>query len=97
MLRTALISLDHFAAQGSLLDCLADVREKGIARVSPTHVVKLGHGQVASCVNKDALENGLRDHVAGLLRVFGAAPASSIPRTCGSVRGDADIQNRRQP
>lgn len=80
MLRTALISLDHFAAQGSLLDCLPDLREKGIARVSPTHVVKLGYGQVASYVRT------CRKTGCGIVRCRGASSApmsaSSTPRTC---------------
>ena len=35
MLRTALISLDHFAAQGSLLDCLAAVERRVIFPIHP--------------------------------------------------------------
>ncbi|WP_128513654.1 MULTISPECIES: universal stress protein [Tabrizicola] len=64
MFRTALISLDYSAAQGPLLDCLADLREMGIARVILTHVVKVGYGQGASYGNKDALEDWLRDRAA---------------------------------
>ncbi|MFN3273451.1 MAG: universal stress protein [Paracoccus sp. (in: a-proteobacteria)] len=64
MFRTALISLDYSAAQGPLLDCLADLREMGIARVILTHVVKVGYGQGTSYGNKDALEDWLRDRAA---------------------------------
>ncbi|MFN4102362.1 MAG: universal stress protein, partial [Pararhodobacter sp.] len=60
MFRTALISLDYSAAQGPLLDCLADLREMGVTRAILTHVVKVGYGQGASYGNKEALEDWLR-------------------------------------
>jgi nucleotide-binding universal stress UspA family protein len=59
MFRTALISLDHSATQGPLLDCLTDLRDMGVTRVILTHVVKTGYGQGASYGNKEALENWL--------------------------------------
>jgi nucleotide-binding universal stress UspA family protein len=60
MFRTALISLDHSATQGPLLDCLTDLRDMGVTRVILTHVVKTGYGQGASYGNKEALEDWLR-------------------------------------
>jgi hypothetical protein len=59
MFRTALISLDHSATQGPLLDCLTDLRDLGVTRVILTHVVKTGYGQGASYGNKEALDNWL--------------------------------------
>ncbi|WP_114964748.1 universal stress protein [Alkalilacustris brevis] len=66
MFRTALIALDHSAAQGPLLDCLADLREMGVARLILTHVVQLGYGQGAEYGNRDALEGWLSDRAAPL-------------------------------
>lgn len=66
MFRTALISLDYSAAQGPLLDCLTDLRDMGVARVTLTHVVKVGYGQGGSYGNKDALEDWLQDRAAPL-------------------------------
>jgi nucleotide-binding universal stress UspA family protein len=66
MFRTALISLDHPAAEGPMLDCLADLRDMGVACVILTHVVKLGYGQGASLGNKDALEDWLQACAAPL-------------------------------
>lgn len=60
MFRTALIAIDHSAAQGPLLDCLSDLRDMGVSRVILTHVVKVGYGQGASYGNKEALEDWLR-------------------------------------
>ena len=37
MYPTALIALDYSAAQGPLLDCLIDVRDMGVARVTLAH------------------------------------------------------------
>ncbi len=37
MCRTALIALDHSAAQGPLLDCLSDLHDIGITRVILSH------------------------------------------------------------
>lgn len=66
MFRTALIALDHSAAQGPLLDCLTDLRQMGVCRVVLTHVVKLGYGQGAEYGNKEALEHWLRGRAAPL-------------------------------
>lgn len=66
MFRTALISLDYSAAQGPLLDCLADLREMGVVRVILTHVVKVGYGQGATYGNKEVLEDWLQGRVAPL-------------------------------
>jgi hypothetical protein len=66
MFLKALISLDYSAAQGPLLDCLADLRDMGVARVILTHVVKVGYGQGASYGNKEALEDWLRARAAPL-------------------------------
>jgi nucleotide-binding universal stress UspA family protein len=60
MFRTALLALDHSAAQGPLLDCLTDLRDMGVARVILTHVVRVGYGQGAEYGNKDALEEWLQ-------------------------------------
>jgi hypothetical protein len=49
-----------------LLDCLADLRDMGVARVILTHVVKVGYGQGASYGNKEALEDWLRARAAPL-------------------------------
>ena len=61
MFRTALIALDHSAAQGPLLDCLTDLRDMGTARVVLIHVIRLGYGQGAELGNRDAFEDWLRD------------------------------------
>lgn len=64
MFRTALISLDHSASQGPLLDCLTDLRDMGVTHVILTHIVKVGYGQGATYGNKDALEDWLRERAA---------------------------------
>lgn len=86
MFRTALVALDHSAAQGPLLDCLADLREMGIARVILTHVVKVGYGQGATFGNRDALEDWLRERAAPL-RAAGLEVDVEI-RAAGEVAQD---------
>jgi len=86
MFRTALISLDHSAAQGALLDCLADLRDMGVTRVILTHVVKTGYGQGASYGNKEALENWLGARAAPL-RAAGLEVDIDI-RAAGEVAKD---------
>ena len=66
MFRTALIALDHSAAQGPLLNCLSDLREMGVARVVLTHVVRVGYGQGAEYGNKGAFEDWLEECAAPL-------------------------------
>jgi nucleotide-binding universal stress UspA family protein len=61
MFRTALIAVDHSAAQGPLLDCLTDLRDMGVARVVLVHVVRMGYGQGAELGNKDKFEAWLQD------------------------------------
>jgi nucleotide-binding universal stress UspA family protein len=61
MFRTAMIALDHSAAQGPLLDCLTDLRDMSVARVVLIHVVRLGYGQGAEFGNKGAFEDWLQD------------------------------------
>ena len=66
MYRTALIALDHSAAQGPLLDCLSDLRDMGVAHAILIHVVKVGYGQGSEFGNRDALEEWLSDQAAPL-------------------------------
>lgn len=66
MFRTALIALDHSAAQGPLLDCLSDLRDIGVTRAVLTHVVQLGYGQGAPFGNKAALSDWLEGRAAPL-------------------------------
>lgn len=66
MSQTAVIAIDHSAAQGPLLDCLSDLREMGISRVILTHVVQIGYGQGAGFGNKDVLEKWLEGRAAPL-------------------------------
>jgi len=66
MFRTALICLDYSAAEGPLLDCLAELHGIGVARVILTHVVKLGYGQGASYGNREMLADWLRARAAPL-------------------------------
>jgi nucleotide-binding universal stress UspA family protein len=66
MFRTALIALDHSAAQGPLLDCLTDLRGMGVACMILTHVVKVGYAQGAEYGNREALEAWLSDRAAPL-------------------------------
>ena len=66
MFRTALVALDHSAAQGPLLDCLTDLRDMGVARVVLIHVIRLGYGQGAEYGNRDAFEDWLEGCAAPL-------------------------------
>lgn len=59
MYRTALIALDHSAAQGPLLECLTDLCEMGVSLAILTHVVKVGYAQSASYGHEDALKDWL--------------------------------------
>ncbi|HEY0920088.1 universal stress protein [Devosia sp.] len=86
MFRTALISLDHSAAQGPLLDCLTDLRDLGVTRVFLIHVVKVGYGQGAEYGNKAALEEWLSDRAAPL-RAAGLEVEIDI-RAAGEVAKD---------
>ncbi|MFN3847354.1 MAG: universal stress protein [Paracoccaceae bacterium] len=75
MFRSSLISVDHSAAQGPLLDCLSDLRDMGVSRMILTHVVQVGYVQGASYGNKQALEAWLQDRAAPL-RAAGAELAA---------------------
>lgn len=86
MFRKALISLDHSASQGPLLDCLTDLRDMGITHVILTHVVKVGYGQGATYGNKDALEDWLRER-ATPMRAAGLEVDVDI-RAAGDVAKD---------
>lgn len=48
MFRTALISLDHSAAQGPLLDCLADLRGLGVGKHGRGWVESMAIGSTAA-------------------------------------------------
>ncbi|MCC5992714.1 MAG: universal stress protein [Rhodobacteraceae bacterium] len=86
MSQTALIALDHSAAQGPLLDCLSDLREVGISRVVLIHVVQIGYGQGAGFGNKDLLEDWLASR-ARALREAGLEVEIDI-RAAGDVARD---------
>lgn len=86
MFLTALIALDHSAAQGPLLDCLTDLRQMGVSRVVLTHVVKLGYGQGAEYGNKEALEHWLRGRAAPLRE--GGLEVDVDIRAAGEVEQD---------
>lgn len=86
MFRTALISLDYSAAQGPLLDCLADLCDMGVSRVILTHVVQVGYGQGAVYGNKEALEDWLGT-CAAPLRTAGLEVDIDI-RAAGEVAKD---------
>lgn len=86
MFRTALISLDHSAAQGPLLDCLADLRDMGVTRVILIYVVRVGYGHGAAFAYKDALEDWLRD-CATPLRAAGLETEVEV-RAAGVVAQD---------
>jgi nucleotide-binding universal stress UspA family protein len=60
MFPTALIALDHSAAEGPMLECLADLRSMGVARVVLIHVVRIGYGIGGAYAQKAALEDWLR-------------------------------------
>lgn len=66
MFRTALMSLDHSAAEGPLLECLSDLRDMGVSRVILVHVVATGYGQGASFGNKHLLEAWLDERAISL-------------------------------
>ncbi|MCC5986144.1 MAG: universal stress protein [Pararhodobacter sp.] len=86
MFRTALIALDHSAAQGPLIDCLSDLRNMGVARVILAHVVRLGYGQGAEYANREALEAWLAARAAPL-REAGLDVEIDI-RAAGDVAAD---------
>jgi nucleotide-binding universal stress UspA family protein len=86
MFRTALISLDHSAAQGPLLDCLTDLRDMGVSRVVLVHVVKVGYGQGAGVGHEDALKDWLGSRAAPL-RAAGLEVGIDI-RAAGEVGKD---------
>ncbi|MDP3459031.1 MAG: universal stress protein [Hyphomonas sp.] len=86
MFRTALIALDHSAAQGPLLECLTDLRDMGVTRVILIHVVQMGYGQGAGYGRKDALEEWLNARAAPL-RAAGLDVAIDI-RAAGEVAKD---------
>lgn len=86
MYRTALISLDYSAAEGPLLDCLADLRDMGVTRVILTHVTKVGYGQGAGYGHEDALTEWLSDK-ATPLRDAGLEVEIDI-RAAGDVASD---------
>lgn len=86
MFHTALISLDYSAAQGPLLDCLADLRDMGVTRVILTHVTKVGYGQGAGYGHEDALKDWLNDR-AKPLREAGLEVDVDI-RAAGDVAKD---------
>lgn len=66
MSQTALIALDHSAAQGPLLDCLSDLRDMGVSRVILIHVVQIGYSQGAGFGNKDILQDWLTSRATPL-------------------------------
>lgn len=66
MSQTALIALDHSAAQGPLLECLSDLRDMGVSRVILIHVVQLGYGQGAGFGHKDILQDWLASRATPL-------------------------------
>ncbi len=66
MFHTALMALDHSAAQGPLIDCLSDLRDIGVGRVILTHVVQTGYGQGAGFGNRDILKDWLASRAAPL-------------------------------
>ncbi len=86
MFRTALVALDHSAAQGPLLDCLSDLRALGTTRLILSHVVRLGYGQGAGYGNRDALADWLRERAAPL-HAAGFEVAIDI-RAAGDVAQD---------
>ncbi|MFN6976728.1 MAG: universal stress protein [Gemmobacter sp.] len=86
MFGTALVSLDYSAAQGPLLECLADLRGMGITRVVLTHVIPVGYGQGASYGNRDMLAQWLHGR-ATPLRGAGLAVEVDI-RAAGDVAQD---------
>ncbi len=86
MFRTALICLDHSAAQGPLLDCLTDLQDMGVTRVFLTHVVKVGYAQGAGYGHRGALEEWLGARAAPM-RAAGLEVEIDI-RAAGEVAKD---------
>ena len=66
MYTTALVALDLSPAEGPMLDCLADLRDLGVARVILTHVIRLGYAQGAGFGHEDAYRDWLETHAAPL-------------------------------
>lgn len=86
MYRTALIALDHSAAQGPLLDCLTDLRDMGVSRVILVHVVRVGYGQGAGFGHEDVLKDWLSNRAA-TLRAAGLDVEIDV-RAAGEVAKD---------
>lgn len=86
MFHTALIALDHSAAEGPMLECLADLRSMGVAHVILIHVVRIGYGMGGAYAQKDALEDWLRD-LAQPLREAGLEVDVAV-RAAGEVAQD---------
>ncbi|MCC5977597.1 MAG: universal stress protein [Salinarimonas sp.] len=69
MFETALIALDHSAAQGPMLDCLTDLRDLGVKSVVLTHIVQVGYAQGAGYGHEEALNDWLAERAAPLREV----------------------------
>ncbi len=66
MYPTALVALDLSPAEGPMLDCLADLRDLGVARVILCHVIRVGYAQGAGFGHEAEYRTWLEGHATRL-------------------------------